>query len=328
MKSNCISVIVPIYNLEDYAPKCVESILCQTYENLEVILVNDGSTDQSGALCDHYKKDKRVKVIHKKNGGLSDARNVGMDAATGEYIGFVDGDDFICPDFYETLVALLKESDADVSMLTFNKVKNGVAAPKLPPEDMPQVYERDDALKLLLMDKEIESYVWNKLYKAELLKGLRFPLGMVFEDVCIMFQVFLRMNRLVYLKQPKYNYVFRQSSILNSNEIKTNVDSITVVTQIYHEAAKMPHLDKYRCYNFVLWYLRSHYYSIKAGATDLSHLTERHHIFKEAFERHPDFILKEQHPIRKVTLFAMMHDLNLATLVAKAVEEYVASVDS
>ncbi len=125
-----ISVIVPIYNFENCLQKCVDSILNQSYTNLEVILVNDGSKDQSGKVCDYYAQiDSRVKVIHKKNGGASDARNKGLDVATGEYIGFVDGDDWIEKDFFRTLYELIQTHEADLSMISYNEVReSGVSA--------------------------------------------------------------------------------------------------------------------------------------------------------------------------------------------------------
>ena len=111
-----VSVIVAVYNIEEYLPRCVDSILAQTYRNLEIILVDDGSKDQSGSICDSYaEKDRRIKVIHKKNGGLSDARNAGMDAATGEYIGFVDGDDWIEPDMYRAMYFACEKEKAQRS---------------------------------------------------------------------------------------------------------------------------------------------------------------------------------------------------------------------
>ena len=115
MSKPLISVIVPVYNVEQYLPKCIDSILAQTYENLEIILVEDGTKDSSGVICDEYAaKDARIRVIHKENGGLSSARNAGMEIARGEYFGFVDSDDWIEPEMYENLMALAQKYDADV----------------------------------------------------------------------------------------------------------------------------------------------------------------------------------------------------------------------
>ena len=118
-----ISVIVPVYNIEGYLGKCIDSIIAQTYKDLEIILVDDGSSDHCGAICDKYaKKDNRIKVIHKPNGGLSDARNHGIEAATGSYLGFVDGDDYIEPQMYEKLHNALVENDAEMSICSFRYV--------------------------------------------------------------------------------------------------------------------------------------------------------------------------------------------------------------
>ncbi|MCL1845527.1 MAG: glycosyltransferase [Defluviitaleaceae bacterium] len=317
-----ISVIVPIYNIEDYVEKCVESILAQTHAELEIILINDGSTDRSGEICNEFaRRDKRVRVIHKENGGLSSARNAGLDAAVGEFIGFVDGDDFIAPNFFETLLLLMKEHDADVSMCSFNKVRNGVATPKLTPDPVPQIYPRLEAMRLLLLDKEIESYVWNKLYRAELFTGVRFPLGMIFEDVCVMYKIFGKIDRLVYAKIPNYNYVFRETSILNKANYKKNRDSIEIVSEIYYAAAAVPELDRERCYSLALWMVRSLYYSVLEGAPDFSHVESRLDLLREAFERQRDFILSEFNNEQKIQLYSMLWDLGGAKEIARVISQ-------
>lgn len=122
MEEKLISIIVPVYNVEKYLKECIDSVISQTYKNLEIILVDDGSTDKSGEICDEYsKKDSRIKVIHKENGGLSDARNVALDIAKGEYIGFVDSDDYVEKDMFETLYKLAEEHNTEISSISFYK---------------------------------------------------------------------------------------------------------------------------------------------------------------------------------------------------------------
>ena len=161
--SPLISIIVPVYDVEPYLRKCIDSILIQSYRDLEIILVDDGSPDNCGAICDEYaEKDKRIKVIHKKNGGLSDARNAGLDIATGEYIGFVDSDDWVMPDMYEYLYKAVKEYDADMSVCGYydywGKTISGRYCQDI------QVYKGQEGIKALL-DLKFGNYVWNKLYK-------------------------------------------------------------------------------------------------------------------------------------------------------------------
>lgn len=124
MKEDLISIIVPVYKVENYLSKCLDSMICQTYKNIEIILVDDGSPDNSGKICDDYaKKDSRIKVIHKENGGLSDARNAGLKIATGKYIGFVDSDDYISVEMYEKLYNQAKKEDADIACCNYYRVK-------------------------------------------------------------------------------------------------------------------------------------------------------------------------------------------------------------
>ena len=165
MKNDLISIIIPVYKVEKYLEKCIESVLKQTYTNLQIILVDDGSPDNCGKICDEYaKKDSRIEVIHKINGGLSDARNVGINRANGRYIGFVDSDDYIKEDMYEKLINLIKEYNADVSICNLYDVFDGKEYVRNKDNGIHE-YSRIDILKEILLDKNIQSYAWNKLYK-------------------------------------------------------------------------------------------------------------------------------------------------------------------
>lgn len=212
-----ISIIVPVYNVKNYIEKCLDSICGQTYRNLEVIVVDDGSTDGSGALCDAYaRKDNRIRVVHRENGGLSAARNEGLDMATGEYIGFVDSDDWIDPDMYQFLYDLLVTHDADVSVCSHyvespRKIKIKYASDQVLDLSMP------DAIRLLVEDNIIRNYAWDKLYKRSLFDdGLRFPQNRWFEDLAIMYRVFYRTRKVVMKGHPKYHYMIRTDSITGS----------------------------------------------------------------------------------------------------------------
>jgi glycosyltransferase involved in cell wall biosynthesis len=183
MEKDLISVIIPIYNVGDYLKKCVNSIINQTYKNLEIILVDDGSTDKSGILCDEFaKKDSRIKVIHKQNGGLSDARNCGIEASSGKFIAFIDSDDFIAPDFYEYLLSLQKENNADIAECNFIRVYEEKQDEFEFPIKKENIILKTDGVGALFLfmsdDDEISTnsvVVWNKLYNKKLFEDIRFP---------------------------------------------------------------------------------------------------------------------------------------------------------
>ena len=164
-----LTIIIPVYNTEKYLERCVESVRNQTYDNLEIILIDDGSTDASGGICDRLaEEDGRIVVLHKKNGGQSSARNMGLDIATGELIGFVDSDDYIVPDMYETLYNLMNEYEAEISCCNFEK--RGLKGHEEYNSDVldeVSVFSREESLKTLLECKRIAYVVWNKLYKRK-----------------------------------------------------------------------------------------------------------------------------------------------------------------
>lgn len=234
-----VSVIVAVYNIEEYLPRCVDSILAQTYRNLEIILVDDGSKDQSGSICDSYaEKDRRIKVIHKKNGGLSDARNAGMDAASGEYIGFVDGDDWIDPNMYEMLFSALKDKRADLAVCRYRQISRTRTLDGS--VDRAILFEAQEALQVYVEEREeyaIQNAAWNKLYRKELLEGNLFPEGRWYEDIVFATEALARAGRCIYLDIALYNYIIdREESIMNCR-----INSRTFTDQIpaYYEKTEL-----------------------------------------------------------------------------------------
>ena len=211
-----ISVIVPVYKVKKYLRKCVDSILAQTYTNLEIILVDDGSPDNCGIICDEYAaKDSRIKVIHQPNGGLSAARNAGLDIATGDYIGFVDSDDYIDPDMYEKLYNALIENDADVSICNYEYVDDMYQTMNVYSPMENKIYGYIEAINNLFV--EYYCYyvtVWNRLYKSELLLTLRFEVNKKFEDAFIAHHIFLKCQKIVTIKDKLYYYLQRNDSIM------------------------------------------------------------------------------------------------------------------
>ena len=208
-----ISVIVPVYKVEPYLRKCVDSILAQTYTNLEVILVDDGSPDNCGAICDEYAvKDARVKVIHKPNGGLSDARNAGMAVMQGKYVAFVDSDDWIEPQMYQRLYELLMEYDADMAFggVADEVIENG-AVRTVKTSDYGQSPFAEDKLAAMRRYFCGSWAAWDKLYRAELFEGITYPVGEINEDEAIVLHLLDRCKRVCYTNEVFYHYMKRKN---------------------------------------------------------------------------------------------------------------------
>ncbi|MBQ8834487.1 MAG: glycosyltransferase [Oscillospiraceae bacterium] len=214
-----ISVIVPVYNVEAYLPRCVDSILAQTYSNLEIILVDDGTRDASDKICDDYaRKDSRVRVIHKENGGLSSARNAGIDTAKGEYLAFVDSDDWIEPETYETMLGLARQYGVklvcggryDVSSETGQR-EVGLCPPRQ------EVVDGEEVVRRIFLWENIDSASWDKLYHRSLFREIRFPLGKICEDIPIMYRIVLDAGRVAMCDKPFYNYYHRPGSITTAS---------------------------------------------------------------------------------------------------------------
>lgn len=217
-----ISVIVPIYNVEEYLDKCIQSIRKQTYKNLEIILVDDGSTDQCSLLCDNYaKEDDRIKVIHKKNGGLSDARNAGLQIAAGEYVGFVDSDDYIHPRMYELLYEACINNEVEVAMCRFQIFEENAVELQYD-ECKAKCFTREEILSAYINENTnelITPSVWSKLFKRECIKELSFPVGKLCEDIVYTTKAFYNSDKVAYLDAELYYYRQRAGSIMNDNSV-------------------------------------------------------------------------------------------------------------
>ena len=208
-----LSVIVPIYNVEQYIHKCVASILSQTFADFELILVNDGSPDNCDKICDEYAiKDNRVKVIHKKNGGVSEARNVGLDAATGEYISFIDPDDWIDKNMYEQTLAYMADNDLDIVCFDVEEVRTSKSFVRYK-YDNNKSFTSHEALYEILIDG-IDNSPCNKIYKKYTWEGVRFPIGRRFEDVATIYKTFHNANNIGYMRQAYYHYFRREGSAI------------------------------------------------------------------------------------------------------------------
>lgn len=235
-----ISIIVPVYNVETYLAKCVDSILAQTYTNLEIFLVNDGSFDCCGKLCDEYaKEDKRIKVIHKKNGGLSDARNVAIDVATGEFITFIDSDDYVTDDYIMTLYSLIEKYECKVSIALYNTFVEG-SKPKV----VNRVYREDcqtniKAIEEMFYQEKYDTASWAKLYHSSLFAtGIRYPKGIVYEDLATTYLLIFQSDKVAFCNRRIYNYLLRRDSIEGSSFSSKKMDSALKVCELMES-----HLD-------------------------------------------------------------------------------------
>lgn len=214
-----ISVIVPVYKVEAYLDRCVESIVSQTYRNLEIILVDDGSPDNCPAICDGWaQKDGRIKVIHRENSGPSATRNAGIDTATGAYICFVDSDDWIHPRYVEFLHHACTEYQVPISGCDYFCVSDFVPFDDTLPCNC-TLYNTEQALEQFIRGQLFRAVVWNKLYHRSILNDVRFPVGRNREDEFFSFQVLTQAPRLVYIDAPLYFYYQRPGSFMNSLSI-------------------------------------------------------------------------------------------------------------
>lgn len=238
MKKPLISVIVPVYKVEKYLDRCVESIVGQTYSNLEIILVDDGSPDHCPVMCDAWAdKDNRIKVIHKENGGLSDARNAGMEAADGELIGFVDSDDWIAPDMYQCLYEAMEADNSDMAACGVKKVwENGKSTEMLTGSGC-CVLNRTEAMKALIEESWLKHPVWYKLYKAELIRDIRFPVGKYHEDVFWSYRAVGAAENVSVTDHTGYYYWQRSESIMGEDYSLKRLDAIEALEarQVYLE---------------------------------------------------------------------------------------------
>lgn len=222
-----VSVIVPIYNVEKYIVRCIDSIINQTYKNIEIILVDDGSPDKCGEICDEYlKKDSRIKSLHKENGGLSDARNYGMKYATGDYTVFLDSDDWLKENMIETLVNISIENSADVVQSAFYYAydKHMLLDERYYKEGKePIVLNNKELMKELVINERVKNFAWGKLYKTNLIKDIPFKKGVLFEDIFWAHKVMSKVNKYVIVHTPMCYYLQRADSIVATYTIR-NLD--------------------------------------------------------------------------------------------------------
>lgn len=243
-----ISIIVPVYKVEKYLNRCVDSILAQSHRDIEVILIDDGSPDSCGRICDEYSRlDKRVKVIHQENKGVSSARNAGLDFASGDYIGFVDSDDYIEPDMYETLLHLIKSTEADIACISMAVHDSNGNQEPFQEEDEVHIYTREQAIQNMFYDDNSTSgHLCNKIYKAELFDGLRLDSKIkVREDALIMWDLFFRSKSISFQRKYKYHYLSNPSSAVHSFSPSFLTSRLASQSLLEKTNAHTPQIQKY-----------------------------------------------------------------------------------
>lgn len=234
-----LSVIVPVYNVESYLHRCIDSILCQTETDWEAILVDDGSSDHSGQICDAYStQDHRIKTIHKTNGGQSAARNQALDIAQGDYIIFVDSDDYIDPDMFRYMLSAAKTHDADIVTCQYETItEDRTTIPRAIPEYPDTPMEHGDLMRHFYCPKDgknhLRGVVCGKIYRRQLFDGIRFPCDRIYEDTYTIPFLYERTRRIVITCKPFYKYQTRQGSTVNSRFTAKNLDALFVALAHY-----------------------------------------------------------------------------------------------
>lgn len=229
-----ISVIVPIYKVEEYLDRCVQSILNQTWKEFELILVDDGSPDRCPQICDLWaKKDGRIKVIHKANGGLSDARNAGMQTASGEFVAFVDSDDWVAPDYLRILLEVMQKKDCDIVECNVIRTNGEDLGEVLPVEEGNSItlFQTEQALEHLIKDECFHQHVWNKLYRRSVIHGILFEKGKTNEDEFWTYQIFGNAKVVGKVEVPLYYYLQRSSGIMGEGYSLKRLDALEAKVQ-------------------------------------------------------------------------------------------------
>lgn len=243
MKQTLISVIVPCYNVEEYLPKCIESILSQTYKNLEILLVDDGSPDNSGRICDEYAaRDSRIKVIHKENGGLSDARNVALDVMKGEYVTFIDSDDYVADDYVEILYRLIAEYRAQMSVVWHQTFADGTVPPVCHKPVSEHILYGWEALEGMFYQRTFDTAAWAKMYHCSLFfDGVRYPKGWLYEDLPTTYRLMMKCKRIAFSNCRSYFYRIRRTSIEGAPFKPLKYEScVNIISQLEADKARMP----------------------------------------------------------------------------------------
>lgn len=298
-----VSIIIPVYNVEKYLREAVDSIINQTYRNLEIFLVDDGSKDGCGAICDEYSKiDERITVIHKENGGLSSARNIAMDKMHGEYVFFHDSDDVVANDIIEAYVKLCEENFADVVMGTIYEFIGDLK--RYPETTVREItcYSRLEALKMMFMDEKLHHCAAGPLFRSSLWKNMRFPVGMLYEDHATVFYVVSNANKIMFCDDLRNYYRIREDSITNALVGKKDMELLDINDEVaLNLSNKYPELKPFIMRMTMMIYLKLYSRILYVGWNAFNE--EQRRIRKKIAEDGNEFIrsgLAKKHDVVKV----------------------------
>ncbi|MBQ6972234.1 MAG: glycosyltransferase family 2 protein [Synergistaceae bacterium] len=276
-----ISVIIPVYNTEKYLAKCVDSVTAQTYNNLEILLIDDGSADSSGKICDDYaRKDSRVRVIHQTNKGLAEVRNVGIREAKGEWVLFVDSDDWIAPETIEACLGYAREYDAEIVCFRFVlEYEDGAKRHTVRKHYPPLLMNSREALSIVLFPQSMVDVIsCNKLIKSGLLRGIEYPIGRISEDIYTTYKILAKTDRILCVSGEYYHYLRRTGSIGHYSFSPRTYDITDAAQKCYDFALSLNKGDKSAVRNLSagLWCWKLHVanYMIKAGTPDMGYISQ------------------------------------------------------
>lgn len=287
-----ISVIVPVYKVEPYLDKCVSSIVNQTYTNLEIILVDDGSPDSCPAMCDAWaEKDSHIRVIHKTNGGLSDARNAGMAVATGELMAFVDSDDWIAPDMYGYLYQRLTEDNSDIAACGVQMVWEDKKLCRMLTRAGSYVLNQEESMRAIIEESWLKQPVWYKLYKTDLIRDILFPMGKCHEDVFWSYQAVGSAKKVSVSDHVGYYYLQRGGSIMGEGYSLKRLDAVEAkVQRCTYIQERFPTLSPLAVKN--LWFTCIYQGQLALRTLDKAEAEKILAYFENVMEMHP-FKMKE-----------------------------------
>lgn len=310
-----VSIIVPVYNVEAYLEKCLDSMLDQTYSNIEIVLINDGSTDNGPKICDEYaKKDSRVKVIHKANSGVSDTRNIGLEAAKGSYVTFVDSDDWIEKDYVENLYRAIIENKADYATCGYNRVY-GNKSEKINSSGETITYSAREYLIKLLNVQSSYGFCHMKLIKKDIIKDTKFYKGLVVgEDALFNIELCKNITKAVVLEQPLYNYRFNANSVVrkyDENYMNKYQESMEIMNNYIMKEYKEDKEIRQNLYNYVAYHILLVAVNYCFNPNNKNKIKSLKNIYNiEIFKTAIKFSNYEMMSLsRKVTLFSLKYKL-------------------